>query len=215
MKKRKQNLPRPAVHRMELWWAALPTVPGHVQRGTRPVVIVSNDLGNASSPAVSVVPCTTQRHKPALPTHVYLRGYGLSSGSIAMCEQVMPLDKSCLLRHIGTVYGMTGWLSSTLWPRSLASTSVSIWQHNRGGIMRSISMAYPTIDLAATGAHIRQLRLEQGYSIQDLQAYLGLEHPQAIYHWQHGRNLPSVDNLYALSKPWGVPMDKIIVEQAA
>ena len=95
MKKRKQNLPRPAVHRMELWWAALPTVPGHVQRGTRPVVIVSNDLGNASSPVVSVVPCTTQRHKPALPTHVYLRGYGLSSGSIAMCEQVMPLDKSC------------------------------------------------------------------------------------------------------------------------
>lgn len=70
-----------------------------------PVVIVSNDLGNASSPVVSVVPCTTQRHKPALPTHVYLRGYGLSSGSIAMCEQVMPLDKSCLLRHIGTVYG--------------------------------------------------------------------------------------------------------------
>lgn len=45
--------------------------------------------------------------------------------------------------------------------------------------------------------------------------YLGLEHPQAIYHWQHGRNLPSVDNLYALSKLWGVPMDKIIVEQAA
>ena len=59
----------------------------------------------ASSPVGSVVPCTTQRHKPALPTHVYLRGYGLSSGSIAMCEQVMPLDKSCLLRHIGTVYG--------------------------------------------------------------------------------------------------------------
>ena len=80
--------------------------------------------------------------------------------------------------------------------------------------MRSINMAYPTIDLAATGAHIRQLRLEQGYSVQDLQTYLGLEHPQAIYHWQHGRNLPSVDNLYALSKLWGVPMDKIIVEQA-
>ena len=81
--------------------------------------------------------------------------------------------------------------------------------------MRSINIAYPTIDLAATGAHIRQLRLEQGYSVQDLQAYLGFEHPQAIYHWQHGRNLPSVDNLYALSKLWGIPMDKIIVEQAA
>ena len=88
MKKRKQNLPRPAVHRMELWWAALPTVPGHVQRGTRPVVIVSNDLGNASSPVVSAVPCTTQRHKPALPTHVYLRGYGLSSG--VFCQVKIP-----------------------------------------------------------------------------------------------------------------------------
>lgn len=28
--------------------------------------------------------------------------------------------------------------------------------------MRSISMAYPTIDLAATGAHIRQLRRSKG-----------------------------------------------------
>ena len=105
MEKRNQNLPLPTVRRMELWLASLPAVPGHVQHGTRPVVIVSNDLGNTSSPVVSVVPCTTQRHKPALPTHVYLRGYGLSSGSIAMCEQVMPLDKSCLLQRIGTVHG--------------------------------------------------------------------------------------------------------------
>ena len=104
MKKRNRNIPHLTVHRMELWGAALPTVPGHVQHGTRPVVIVSNDLGNASSPVVSVVPCTTQRRKPTLPTHVYLQGYGLSSGSIAMCEQVMPLDKSCLLQRIGTVY---------------------------------------------------------------------------------------------------------------
>lgn len=105
MEKRNQDLPHPAVHRMELWWAALPTVPGHVQHGTRPVVIVSNDLNNTHSPVVSVVPCTIQRRKPTLPTHVYLRGYGLSSGSIAMCEQVMPLDKSCLLQRIGTVHG--------------------------------------------------------------------------------------------------------------
>lgn len=81
--------------------------------------------------------------------------------------------------------------------------------------MRNISITYPTIDLAATGTHIRQLRLEQGYSVRDLQTYLGFERPQAIYHWQCGHNLPSVDNLYALSKLWDIPMDKIIVEQAA
>ena len=73
MEKRNQDLPLPTVHRMELWWAALPTVPGHVQHGTRPVVIVSNDLNNTHSPVVSVVPCTTQRRKPTLPTHVYLQ----------------------------------------------------------------------------------------------------------------------------------------------
>lgn len=81
--------------------------------------------------------------------------------------------------------------------------------------MRSIRMAYPVIDLAATGAHIYRLRMEQGYSVRDLQDYLGLETPQAIYHWQNGRNLPSVDNLYALSKLWGVPMNEILVERAA
>ena len=92
MKKRKQNLPRPAVHRMELWWAALPTVPGHVQRGTRPVVIVSNDLGNASSPVVSVVPCTTQRHKPALPTHQFL-----SSNDPPICLPLFAANSRFLL----------------------------------------------------------------------------------------------------------------------
>ena len=72
--------------------------------------------------------------------------------------------------------------------------------------MRSISMAYPTIDLAATGAHIRQLRLDEPtHLMRDI-----WETAQTL-----ARNLPSVDNLYALSKLWGVPMDKIIVEQAA
>lgn len=103
MENRKQNLPLPTVRRMELWWASLPEVPGHVQHGIRPVVIVSSDQCNILSPVVSVVPCTAQRRKPALPTHVYLRGYGLSCGSIALCEQVMALDKSCLLQRIGMV----------------------------------------------------------------------------------------------------------------
>ena len=81
--------------------------------------------------------------------------------------------------------------------------------------MRKINMAYPIIDVHATGAHIRQLRVERGYSVREIQTFLGFENPQAIYYWQHGRNLPTVDNLYALSKLWGVSMDEIIIEQAA
>ena len=72
---------------------------------------------------------------------------------------------------------------------------------------------YPVIDLDATGRNIRRLRLEQRYSVNELQEYLGLACPQSIYHWQRGMNLPSADNLYALSKLWGISMNDILVEK--
>ena len=65
---------------------------------------------------------------------------------------------------------------------------------------------YPVIDAAATGRNLRRLRLEKGYSVKGLQEYLGLGCPQGVYQWQAGRSLPSVDNLYAVSRLWGVSM---------
>lgn len=70
---------------------------------------------------------------------------------------------------------------------------------------------FPVIDLKATGVKIQQLREESGLSVRDLQWFFGFEDPAAIYHWQNGKNLPTVDNLCALSKLFGVPMDDIIV----
>ena len=70
---------------------------------TRPVVIVSNDVANNYSPIVTAVPLTSNRKAATLPTHVCLRGYGLAATSIAKCEQVMALDKSCLIRRLGEV----------------------------------------------------------------------------------------------------------------
>ena len=66
---------------------------------------------------------------------------------------------------------------------------------------------YPVIDAAATGRNLRRLRLEKGYSVKELQEYLGLSCPQGVYQWQAGRSLPSVDNLYAVSRLWGVSMN--------
>ena len=57
---------------------------------------------------------------------------------------------------------------------------------------------FPVIDPIATGKNIIRLRVERGMSVRDLQAYFGFEEPQAIYKWQQGKSLPSVDNLYAL-----------------
>lgn len=50
-----------------------------------------------------------------------------------------------------------------------------------------------------------------GLSVRDLQNYFGFEEPRAIYKWQKGETLPSVDNLYALGFLFEVPMDQILV----
>ena len=71
--------------------------------------------------------------------------------------------------------------------------------------------AFPVIDPVATGANIVRLRTERGLSVRDLQAFFGFEEPQAIYKWQKGQSLPSVDNLYALGALLEVPMDEILV----
>ena len=70
---------------------------------------------------------------------------------------------------------------------------------------------FPVIDLRATGENIRRLRLARGLSVRDLQSYFGFEEPQAIYKWQKGQSLPTVDNLFALGKLLGVPMEEILV----
>ena len=74
--------------------------------------------------------------------------------------------------------------------------------------------SYPVIDLAATGNNIRRLRVERGLTVRDLQSYFGFEEPRAIYKWQKGETLPSVDNLYALGNLLDVPMDQILVPVA-
>jgi transcriptional regulator with XRE-family HTH domain len=70
---------------------------------------------------------------------------------------------------------------------------------------------FPCINIIATGANIKNIRIANGLSVRDLQDYFGFEQPQAIYKWQWGECLPSIDNLYALSKLFSVPIDKILV----
>ena len=69
----------------------------------------------------------------------------------------------------------------------------------------------PSIDLTATGIRIMQLRERTGLSVQDLQDIFGFTTPQAIYKWQRGATLPSLDNLVALAAVFGMTMDAIIV----
>ena len=70
---------------------------------------------------------------------------------------------------------------------------------------------FPVIDMAATGENILRLRKARGLTVRDLQDWFGFEEPQAIYKWQKGTSLPTVDNLYALGALLEVPMEQILV----
>lgn len=70
---------------------------------------------------------------------------------------------------------------------------------------------FPVIDVKATGENILRLRLERQLTIRELQVYFGFEEPTAIYRWQRGDNLPSLDNMVALSKLFGVTIEEILV----
>ena len=69
----------------------------------------------------------------------------------------------------------------------------------------------PVIDLRATGQNIKNLRVAAGISVRDLQNILGFTNPQAIYKWQNGDSMPSIDNLVILAAVLGVTVDEILV----
>lgn len=72
---------------------------------------------------------------------------------------------------------------------------------------------YPVKDFKATGRHIRKLRIDNGYTVESIKKYLGLHSGQAVYKWQRGETLPTIDNLYALSKLFNITIGNIIVTE--
>ena len=69
----------------------------------------------------------------------------------------------------------------------------------------------PIIDMVKTGQNIMNLRVAAGLSVKDLQDIFGFATPQAIYKWQHGTTLPTIDNLVVLASVFRVSMDDILV----
>ena len=72
-------------------------------------------------------------------------------------------------------------------------------------------MDLPTIDMIRTGKNINRLRKQADLSVKDLQNIFGFATPQAIYKWQQGAALPSIDNLVVLAAVLQVSLDDILV----
>ena len=70
---------------------------------------------------------------------------------------------------------------------------------------------FPSIDLRATGENIIRLRKANGFTVRELQHYFGFEEPQAIYKWQKGVCLPTIDNLVILAAVLDVTIDELLV----
>ena len=75
--------------------------------------------------------------------------------------------------------------------------------------------ALPVIDMAATGANIARMRRQAGLSVQALQKIFGFSTPQAIYKWQRGSALPTLDNMLILSTVFNTTIDAIVVRANA
>lgn len=91
-----------AIKRGDVFFADLSPVIGSEQGGTRPVLVIQNDIGNRFSPTVIVAAITAQIQKAKLPTHVEINAeqYGFERDSVILLEQVRTIDKSRLTDKI-------------------------------------------------------------------------------------------------------------------
>ena len=70
---------------------------------------------------------------------------------------------------------------------------------------------YPAIDILKTGQNLKRIMKLEGLTVKDIQGFLHLGSPQAIYHWFVGKSMPTVDNLYALSELFCIPVDLLLI----
>jgi len=76
--------------------------------------------------------------------------------------------------------------------------------------MEYVKFIKPVIDLKLTGIQIKTLRKQNGFTVRDIQEIFGFEYPQAVYSWEQGKNVPTIDNLLVLSKLFGVGIEEIV-----
>lgn len=91
------------VRRGDVFFADLSPVVGSEQGGTRPVLILQNDIGNKYSPTVIVSAITAQRDKTRLPIHVPVaaRDSALGRDCLILLEQIRTIDKRRLKDRVG------------------------------------------------------------------------------------------------------------------
>lgn len=96
---------RMLIKRGDVFYANLSPVIGSEQGGSRPVLILQNDIGNKYSPTIIVAAITAQISKGKLPTHIELKAdkCKLERDSVVLLEQLRTIDKKRLRNKITTL----------------------------------------------------------------------------------------------------------------
>ena len=69
------------------------------------------------------------------------------------------------------------------------------------------------INMIATGNNITRLRKEKGISVKQIQEVMGFNTPQAIFKWQRGETMPTLDNIVVLSELFHTTIEEIVVTE--
>ena len=69
----------------------------------------------------------------------------------------------------------------------------------------------PAVNMTETGRNIITLRNRNNLTVREIQDVFGFATPQAIYKWQSGTTLPTIDNLVVLAAIFKVTINDIIV----
>lgn len=69
----------------------------------------------------------------------------------------------------------------------------------------------PEISMERTGQNIARLRKARGLSVKEVAGKLMLSSTQAVYQWENGQTLPSVDNLVLLADLFEVSVDELLI----
>ena len=87
--------------RGDIYFVRLDSSTGSEQNGTRPAVILQNDVGNTHSPTLIVATLTSKTEKKAAqPTHCLVEPEKLEP-SIVQAEQIFTIDKSRVQNFVG------------------------------------------------------------------------------------------------------------------
>ena len=89
--------------RGDVVWAELDPVRGHEQAGTRPIVVLSEDVFNARGGIVIAMAITSQEPKAGFPISMELTSVKLPKRSWALLSQVRTLSTQRLSRRLGQV----------------------------------------------------------------------------------------------------------------